>query len=93
MPVEFREANGYASLKTLHVEIEGLRSAECPKSITLRDPGADDLVQIFLQAEGVGPGALGPPAQWPGWLYDSMKILRDQKARDKNAQECAISRA
>ncbi|HEX4138366.1 MAG TPA: hypothetical protein VHY84_27395 [Bryobacteraceae bacterium] len=79
--------------KTAHVEIDGVRSAECPKSVMLRDPRADDLVQIFVHAEGVGASALGPPAAWPGWYYDTVKILKDQTVRDEAAIERAVRRA
>lgn len=71
------------------MELDWIRSAECPKSLLLLDPQADELVTIFVQSEAVG-GGLGDASTWPGVFYDSVKILRDQKARDENAQTKAI---
>jgi hypothetical protein len=59
----------------------------------LRDTRADDLVQIFSQAQAVGESPFGSAEAWPGSFYDAVGILKAQKARDENAQERAINRA
>jgi hypothetical protein len=50
-------------------------------------------VQIFSQAQAVGESPFGSAETWPGSFYDAVGILKDQKARDDNAQERAINRA
>jgi hypothetical protein len=70
------------------VVIDGITTDECPKSVILRSPESCELVQIFNQAHTV-KGALGPPAQWPGAMYDAVSLLTDQRAIDRNAQQSA----
>jgi hypothetical protein len=89
-PIDLESSKG---TKRIRVELDEIRSAECPKSRMLRSPQADELVQIFGQAEAVGASALGSAETWPGAFYDAVGILKAQKARDENAQERAIDRA
>lgn len=79
-------------LKTVRVELDEIRSAECPKSVLLRDPRAAELVQIFAQMDAVGESPLGTASSWPGALYDAIGVLKSAKARDENAQSLAIHR-
>jgi len=79
--------------KQIHVEMDGVRSAECPKSVMLRNPQASELVQIFDQAQAVGEQAFGSADRWPGAFYDAVGILKSQKERDESAQERAIHKA
>jgi hypothetical protein len=78
------------ALKIAHVEIDGVRSSECPKSILLNASRADELVQIFIQAEAVGNQPFGSAENWPGSFFDSVKLLKDQRSRDEAAVERAI---
>ena len=80
-------------VKTARVEVDEIRSAECPKSVALRNPQADDLIQILTQAAAVGESPLGSAASWPGALYDSVKIFKEETARDENARERAVNAA
>jgi hypothetical protein len=38
-------------------------------------------------------GAFGPPYRWPGWFFDSIAVLKRERARDERAQEAAVRRA
>jgi hypothetical protein len=88
-PISLETSKG---IRMIRVELDEIRSAECPKSRMLRSPQSDDLVQVFMQAEAVGAG-MGPPEKWCGSFYDAVGVLKSAKARDESAQERAINRA
>lgn len=87
--VEVTDQYNRPTIKVARVAIEGVETEECPKSLLLLDARADALVQIFIQAETMG-GGLGPVESFPGWLYDAVKILKDQASRDENERARAI---
>lgn len=78
-------------MRSVVVEAEDVSSSECPKSILLRNPVLQDLVQIEGQSRIV-KSALGKPSQWPGVFFDAITVLRMEHARDSAAQSKAISK-
>jgi hypothetical protein len=81
-----------SGLKTAYVQIENVKSAECPKSRLLRMPESQELIQIVAQAATV-EGVMGNPAKWPAAYYDAVTIIKRQEQTDKEAREEAINKA
>lgn len=76
----------------VRVEIDEIRSAECPKSVMLRNPQFETLISIFGQMDAVGESPLGSAEHWSGAFYDAIATLKNAKARDENARKTAIHR-
>jgi hypothetical protein len=78
--------------KVARVELDEIRSSECPKSIMLRNPSSAALVAIAQQMDEVR-GAMGAPSRWPSAFVDAVRVLRAEKRRDRNAQTAAVRNA
>jgi hypothetical protein len=89
-PIDVTSSKG---VRRVRVELDEIRSAECPKSRMIRSPQSDQLIQIFLQAEATNETAFGSADRWPGAFYDAWGVMRAAKSRDDSAQETAINRA
>jgi hypothetical protein len=89
-PIDVHSSKG---VRRVRVELDEIRSAECPKSRMIRSPQSDQLVQIFLQAEATSETAFGSADRWSGAFYDAWGVMRAAKARDESAQETAINKA
>lgn len=88
-PLQLETSKG---IKTIRVETDEIRSAECPKSVALRSPADSDLVQILTKAQTVGDSPFGSSERWPGWFYDAAEIVKNETARDEAAQQRAVHR-